>query len=176
MKSIDKATSRELKQFLQSTIQSQQDRKWNESDLKIKGFNMGYPDHLKNLTFAQHQAIMQLSVEEEEAKPAVFKDEGTQQNLAPGASNFGESQKDLNADLLLQNIYRSEEFFDPAQIHNMSVPHLNSGESMAKNPGRETEVYAKHKDSTNSNVILPTQFDENSELADEVAEKKNEMV
>lgn len=58
MKSIDKATSRELKNFLQSTIQSQQDRKWNESDLKIKGRNMGYPDHLKNLSFAQHQAIM----------------------------------------------------------------------------------------------------------------------
>lgn len=67
MKSIDRASPRELKQFLQSTIQSQQDRKWNESDLKIKGMNMGYPDHLKNLSFAQHQALMEMSFEEDEA-------------------------------------------------------------------------------------------------------------
>lgn len=58
----------------------------------------------------------------------------------------------------------------------MSVPHLNSGESLANNPGRETEAYPKHKDSSNSNVILPTQFDENSELADEAAEKKKETL
>ena len=52
MKSIDRASPSELKQFLKSTFMAQQDRKWNESDLKIKGKNMGYPDHLKNLTFA----------------------------------------------------------------------------------------------------------------------------
>ena len=52
MKSIDRASPKELHRFLRSTIQTHQDRKWNESDLKIKGMNMGYPDHLKNLTFA----------------------------------------------------------------------------------------------------------------------------
>ena len=44
MKSIEKASPRELQQLLNDTIQSQQDRKWNASDLKIQGNNMGYPD------------------------------------------------------------------------------------------------------------------------------------
>lgn len=29
---------------------------------------MGYPDHLKNLTFVQHQALMEMSFEEEETQ------------------------------------------------------------------------------------------------------------
>ena len=34
---------------------------------------MGFPDHLKNLTFAQHQALMELSYESEQAQlKAVF--------------------------------------------------------------------------------------------------------
>lgn len=44
---------------------------------------MGYPDHLKNLTFAQHQALMQMSYEEEQSKTrTVIKvDEGTQNGV-----------------------------------------------------------------------------------------------
>lgn len=66
MKSIEKASPRELQQFLNNTMQSQQDRAWNSSNLKIKGQNMGFPDQLKNLTFAQHKALMELSYEEED--------------------------------------------------------------------------------------------------------------
>lgn len=63
----------------------------------------------------------------------------------------------------MQNIYRSEEFFDTAPPHNMSVPHIASGQI----DGRGTEALVKHAaDSAASGVILPDQFDENSELAD----------
>ena len=54
LKSIEKASPGEIKRLIRETIQCQQERQWNESDLKISGKNMGYPDYLKNLTFAQH--------------------------------------------------------------------------------------------------------------------------
>lgn len=71
--------------------------------------------------------------------------------------------------MLLQNIYRSEEFLETAPHHNMSVPHLNS--NSMDHPGRHTEALVKGQEQANSNVIIPAQFDENSELADEEAAK-----
>ena len=59
-----------------------------------------------------------MSFEDEESTQqplnAVFKvDEACQNNGTGGASDYhNQSNVHLNADLLLQNIYRSEEFFD----------------------------------------------------------------
>lgn len=48
----------------------------------------------------------------------------------------------------------------------MSVKHLLSGGGFIA-PGRATEAAVKHNDSVNSNgVIIPPQFDENSEIDD----------
>ncbi len=54
MKSIEKASPRELCKILRETAYQEHERKWNASDLRIEGQNMGFPDYLKNLTFAQH--------------------------------------------------------------------------------------------------------------------------
>ena len=60
---------------------------------------MGYPDHLRNLTFEQHKALLELDYAEEKI-PVETKDEAVQPDRSPGASNL-ESQKDLNTDLML---------------------------------------------------------------------------
>mmetsp|Transcript_508 Transcript_508/g.654 ORF Transcript_508/g.654 Transcript_508/m.654 type:complete len:113 (-) Transcript_508:434-772(-) len=74
---------------------------------------MGYPDHLKNLSFAQQQALLTLNSDEDESpRMAAFKAGKHGKHLLPASPQ--DSHKDLNADLLMQNIYRAEEFFDSA--------------------------------------------------------------
>ena len=82
--------------MIRETILSQNQRNWNDSDLKIKGRNLGYPDQLKQLTFAQRQALVEMmanstEIEDKEAPMEgafVQMDDDVTQNGPRGASNF----------------------------------------------------------------------------------------
>ena len=108
---------------------------------------MGFPDQLKNLTFREHQALMALVSDTEreiieEDRQKLMVNEATQQNGAPGASQQ-ESHTHLNADLLMQNIYRSEEFFEMTTHLSVQQFGLQSEDRVG---GRETDV-KQHRES-----------------------------
>ena len=117
LRSVEQSSPRELYRLIRDTVHFQNEMQWNASDLKIMGRNMGFPDHLKNLTFAQHQALMELASEEEEKRmTAVFVQVDENVLTHNGQPSNFESQQHLNADLMMQNIYKSEDLLT-------SVPH-----------------------------------------------------
>ena len=125
---------------------------------------MGFPDQLKNLTFREHQALMAMVSEAEreviDESKKLMVNEATQQNGAPGASQQ-ESHNNLNADLLMQNIYRSEEFFEMTGHLSVQEYGIQSEER-----GRETDV-KQHRELTvinSNNQTLKKQLDTNSDL------------
>ena len=127
---------------------------------------MGFPDHLKNMTFAQHQALMEMTEEEDSQMKSIFNKDGVPPtghlvNQGSGQSPM-ESQKDLNADLMMQNIYRSEEFLLPPdgdpQINLQGVQT-----EISEHGGRET--LQKMKDSTDSKKLQLDQTSEGNQLS-----------
>ena len=168
--------------------------------MKITGKNLGYPDQLQNLTQAMHKAYIEQQmlynnnqtkehtevlpsatndyddVTEKDASqlPAVYikvEESKNQKELTNKGSNYTTSQKDLNADLMAQNIYRSEEFFD-------SVPRLNLknlqpwGDNSQGGP--ESHAMMNNLQITDSERVLPFNNQSNRTSKIDVQEEQGE--